>query len=67
MYWTVKDNICSSAPHSQAREGARSHSCKERKRPTPVCTAEAVKPDARCSWNGHSMRVGVPMFEHLMP
>ena len=52
-HWrTTWSTVCSSARHSQAEEEAIPHLCKqEQKRPTPV--REAVKPDARCSWEGH--------------
>jgi len=47
--------VCSE-PHSQAADGAIPRVCKrERKRHNG---AEAVKPDPRCSWQGHLRRVG---------
>ena len=46
--WSV---VCSSAPHSQAAEGAILHLCRqERKRPTPV--QRRLSP--RFSWQGHT-------------
>jgi len=49
--------VCSSARHSQVVGEAIPHLYKqERKRPMPM--RGEVKPDPRCSWEGHSGWVG---------